>query len=547
MSIEAIEKRVVKEFAAEGIDIVRVETRTFPQEAHVIVYVVPELHERALLASSRLEIASLDHDEVYVIVRKIAEAEIATSDPGGRVASVHDERCEKLVKLVSAHNRVSNAQPSLAYVADARATISAVSAARHHLIFGRRGAGKTALMVETKRQLEASGALAAWVNIQTYRQEDPQRVVLWVLVEMLQAIQVSRLLPEGSQVALRVGKLVNDVQGLLDASSTEVEKVHSLVPRAQQILRDALLIAERPVFVFLDDFYYLPRASQPSVLDLLHGMVRDVHAWLKVASIKHLTRWWQASPPMGLQSGQDAEIIDLDITLQDPARAKGFLEGVLYVFAKRAGIASLSQVFRSEALDRLVIASGAVPRDYLVLATSALERARRREKARTVGVQDVNQAAGDAGAAKKQELEEDMASNVGSAERTLGTLATIRQFCLEEKGFTYFLVDFRDREMSPASYTFLTDLMDVRLLHLIEASVSDSHEAGKKYEAFMLDLSEYTGSRLKKKLTVLDFADGKFQTHVTGSTTKPRVARTPREFIVILRGAPVLSLASLGG
>ncbi|MCO7204677.1 hypothetical protein NH287_14395 [Microbacterium sp. CnD16-F] len=544
MSAEGTLLRIEKAFAADGIGVVGVEERQFPQETHVLVFVTPEDHTRALVLAGTLDIETEDGDDVYVIVRKSAQvAEDAQSL--GRVKSVHDERCDQLVKLVSAHNRVSDAQPSLAYVPDARASIAAVSAARHNLIFGRRGAGKTALMVEAKRQLERSGALAVWVNIQTYRHEDPYRIVLYVLNEMLRSIQISRVIPPSSQVALRVIKLANDVQYLLDATTTDATAVRVLVPRAHQVVRDALDVVAEPMFVFLDDFYYLERKQQPLVLDLLHGIVRDVNAWLKIASIRHLTRWWQASPPMGLQSGQDAELIDLDITLQDPSLAKKFLEGVLFEFAKRAHISSLSQVFRSEALDRLVIASGAVPRDFLVLATSAISRARRREKALLVGVQDVNQAAGDAGAAKKQELEEDMASNVGSAERTMTTLGKVRSFCLEEKGFTYFLVDLREREERASAYTLLTDLMDVRLLHLVDASVSDAHEAGRKYEAYMLDLSEYSGSRLKHRLTVLDFVDGKFQSKQTRTGTKPRIARTSREFTAILRGAPALSLAML--
>jgi hypothetical protein len=122
----------------------------------------------------------------------------------------------------------------------------------------------------------------------------------------------------------------------------------------------------------------------------------------------------------------------------------------------------------------------------------------------------------------------------------------IRAFCLEEKGLTYFLVDLREREDLASAYTLLTDLMDVRLLHLIDASVFNAHEAGRKYEAYMLDLSEYSGSRLKHRLTVLDFVEGKFQSKQTRTGTKPRIARTSRELTAILRGAPVLSLTLVG-
>ena len=99
--------------------------------------------------------------------------------------------------------------------------------------------------------------------------------------------------------------------------------------------------------------------------------------------------------------------------------------------------------------------------------------------------------------AKLQELEDDMASNAGTAERTLSALKVVRDFCLEEKGYTYFLVNFRDKEQTPAEYNLLTDLMDVRLVHLLDAGVSDPHAAGQRSEAFLLDLSQCSGSRLR--------------------------------------------------
>ncbi|MBA3266328.1 MAG: hypothetical protein H0T14_08160 [Nocardioidaceae bacterium] len=191
------------------------------------------------------------------------------------------------------------------------------------------------------------------------------------------------------------------------------------------------------------------------------------------------------------------------------------------------------------------MASGAVPRDYLVLATSAIGRAQRRPNAQLVGVQEVNQAAGDAAASKIQELEEDMASNAGSADATLGTLKAVRTFCLKDRGFTYFLVAFRDREDHPASYTLLTYLMDVRLLHLVDAGVSDAHSAGHRSEAFMLDLSQYSGARLKQKVRVPDFAAGHFVSRETHGSGPTKIARTTRELISMLRGAPTLDLQTL--
>lgn len=192
-----------------------------------------------------------------------------------------------------------------------------------------------------------------------------------------------------------------------------------------------------------------------------------------------------------------------------------------------------------------MLASGAVPRDYMVLAMSALGRARRRPKARVAGVQDVNQAAGDAAGSKIQELEEDMAANSGGAQQTLHSLSVIRDFCLNQEAFTYFLVGYRDKERSPELYSRLTDLMDVRLIHLVDAGVSDSHQAGTRSEAYMLDLSQFSGSRLKQRISVLDFEDGHFVSKQTRSGAAPVRGGTSLQLIAILRRAPEFELNRL--
>jgi hypothetical protein len=181
----------------------------------------------------------------------------------------------------------------------------------------------------------------------------------------------------------------------------------------------------------------------------------------------------------------------------------------------------------------------------MVLAVSAINRTRRRVNARATGVQDVNQAAGDAASSKIQELEEDMAVNSGVAERTLLTLSQVRSFCLDEESYTYFLVGYRDKEKAPKLYSLLTDLMDVRMIHLVDSGVSDAHQAGSRFEAYMLDLSQFSGSRLKQRISVLDFEDGHFVSKQTRSGAAPQRGGTSLQLIGILRKAPVLPLSRL--
>lgn len=154
----------------------------------------------------------------------------------------------------------------------------------------------------------------------------------------------------------------------------------------------------------------------------------------------------------------------------------------------------------------------------------------------------MNQAAGDAAQAKLQELEDDLAANVGSTARVLDALRTLRKFCLDEKTSTYYRVDFRDKEENPDEYGALTSLTDLRLNHLIDPSLSDPHHAGERSEVYMLDLSQFSGARLKQGVRVLDLVGGSIVSRKTRAKYSTKSAGTPRQLITILRAAPVLVL-----
>jgi hypothetical protein len=542
-------------FAAAGIPVVDINVRSYPDETNFLVFVEDQYVPKAAEIGNQLDdrISSPER-RAFVVIRRASPDQIkvkATSQeplPDG----VQDPRATELIHLIRARSRVSEVQPSLSYIPNAEFNLSAVAATRHQLIFGRRGAGKSSLLVEVRRSLRTDETLTCWLNIQTYRNEPSNRVFIYILDELLsQMVARSSELPIGSVVSAIVANLYERSRSLLAQREVDDREAEIMIPEMQRAIRRYIEISGLRFYIFLDDFYYLRRADQPRLLDMLHGCVRDCDAWLKIASIRHLTRWFQSSPPLGLETIHDAEHLNLDITLQNPRRAKDFLESILTQYLNKIGVSALNRLFHGKALDRLVLASGAVPRDYLLLASSAIAKAQGRPNAKLVGAQDVNQAAGDAAQVKLQELEEDMASNIDSAARTLEAFGRVRDFCLNRQNHTYFLVGYNEKESLPDCYNVLTDLLDARLIHLLDAGVSDPHAAGHRFEAYMLDLSQFSGSRLKQSLRVLDYSRGSIVSRQTrerqtserrNAGSDLRVGDTPLKAIAILRTAPNLPL-----
>ena len=530
-------------FSEAGIEIQSIERKDYPEESIFAVYVAEDDFDSATIVGN-----SIDPELIrtgfngFVVVRK-AEREVknvVTRIKDG----VQNPKATELAQLLIARSRTSEAQPSLDYVPDTAQNILTAITPRHHLIFGRRGTGKTALMVEAKGRVESKGYLTSWINIHTYSRESTERIFVWICLDVCEQMQVFYSKKEKTPQSLAlISRLRDDADNLLAKQNISADEASRLIPHMQKIIRRFADTNETQFYIFLDDLHYLPSAEQPKLLDLVNSAVRDSDAWLKVAGIRHLTRWFQAKPPLGLQTGHDADHIDLDVTLESPSRAKTFLEQVFLSYARRVGISSLSSILSSKALDRLVLASGAVPRDYLTLSANAITQARARENARLVGVQDVGKSAGKIAEVKVSELEEDGASTEGMSNRIEG-LDQILRFC-KEKNCTFFRIDFRDKENYRDEYSIIRELMDGRLIHLVRASLSDIRKPGRKYEVYMLDLSQFSAERFKLRIKTLDFQKGFIVFRETGTTTEPRRGDTSKGLSNILRRGPLFELEQL--
>lgn len=530
-------------FVESSIEFDKIDTRQYPDELIVIV----DVPENQYLLAQRIgnlldtELEEAGH-KAFVTVRRSSQSKV--TQKGKLADGVRDPRAGSLVGLMQARSRAGENQPSLMYIPDSAAGLAKATARRHHIVFGRRGAGKTALLVEAKRLLVDEGTVVSWVNLQPMRFQTYSRIALGIAEAVVDSILSHYA---GSSGHPRVVNDANLFMGELTSLSARRDiprsAVRNLIPKMHRLLKRFTETAAVNMVLIVDDFYFVKRADQPELLDFLHSISRDSNFWLKIASIRHLTHWFEPSRQMGLQIGQDCDVVDLDVSLQSPELAQAFLEKVLRTYGAESGVTTISSLFSRDALDRLVLASGAVPRDYLSLAAGAILKAQTRKEARLVGSQDVNRSAGDAAALKLQELEEDLGEQSDLIRSTRAALEILRSDVLDQKRIAYFRVSHRDRDAHPRSYELISSLMDVRLVHLLSPSVSEPHSVGEKGEAYLVDLSQYSGDRIMKRLTTLEFHAGKLHLKEPGKT--PRPTESGRQAIAVLRRGPIFDLSLL--
>jgi hypothetical protein len=153
-------------------------------------------------------------------------------------------------------------------------------------------------------------------------------------------------------------------------------------------------------------------------------------------------------------------------------------------------------------VERLVLASGGVARDFLTIFRKAIDVARERGKTHRgdrVSAEDVNVAAGEHDRAKRDELRRDTWEERQALE---AALIIIQDFCIENK-VNCFLVE--QDATSDGSDDLLSELVDLRFVHVVESRTTVRDQPGKLFTAYMLDISQYTGERLRRDLKMIHF------------------------------------------
>lgn len=289
-------------------------------------------------------------------------------------------------------------------------------------------------------------------------------------------------------------------------SSKKIESLHRNIMNYKTMFQDIATASGGDAFLLLDDLYHIRQSDQAEMIDYFHRIAKGSSLWLKIGTIRHRTKWYIAGdPPIGVKLGDDVDQIDLDVTLESYQTTKTFLFRVLDQFATDKGV-DLSGILADGARDRLVLASGGVARDFLGLfrkaASEAQERVLRKELARgdKIGAEDVNRAAGSYYDNKTEELKTATATDERST--IMSGVENIRDFCLDSSESNCFLVE---KDLGEETEHQIGELVDMKFIHHVRSRVTVRGRERRVYDAFMLDLSFYTGERARRGFEMIEF------------------------------------------
>ncbi|WP_143178128.1 hypothetical protein [Cystobacter ferrugineus] len=470
------------------------------------------------------------------------------------------------------------------FVEPAEGTLRRAISKRHHIVFGRRGSGKSSLLRKAAVDLAVDRRPTAYVDMETFKGHAYPDVLLSVLIESFErfkewletvAVHPSnktswwrKLFGRGptrkpvdragaNALAQRLDLQIKELKALLhgaDDAATEMTRtrsqesgqsgtvglelkgkglklsgseadsektiaeeqtkvafrqsktdfLHRHILEYRLLFRELAALVDGDSYLFLDDLYYIRRADQASVLDYFHRIAKGNGLWLKAGTIRHRTRWYtHGDPSIGLKIGDDADEIDLDLTLEKFSITRGFLIDILKNFISEAPSLAVDALLTDGAIDRLVLASGGVARDFLNIFRRSIrvarERSGRGQQADRIGVEDINNAAGEYESVKREELRSDAPEDQEALEEEF---RNVGDFCKKHGRSNVFLLKQDDTSLRAKR---VQELVDLRLIHKIRQRVTVSHRKREIFEGYMLDVSQYTASRKIRDFEIMEF------------------------------------------
>lgn len=256
--------------------------------------------------------------------------------------------------------------------------------------------------------------------------------------------------------------------------------------------------------ILVDDFYLIDRTVQPDVIDYLHRLTRGVGAYLKVGTVRHRTRLsrYANGQLIGIELGEDMEQIDLDRTFEDITSTRDYLASLLNSLGWQVGAeVACSEYLSDDGLFQLTLASGGVPRDYLNIFVDAVDQARNLGFTRVTPKAVYKAAASHSYRTKLNHLKGDAGSDAAALERILADIVT---FCLSEKRKTAFLVSQDEVLQLEREHDLIRQLVDFKLIHVIEPDTSAASGRSGRYEAYTLDFSLFMEPR-KRGIELVEF------------------------------------------
>lgn len=453
--------------------------------------------------------------------------------------------------------RIQRDTEAVPYI-DATNILGDVCARQNHVVFARRGCGKTLLLHHSARLLNGS-IRRVYLNCEDFKRHSFPNVLIEILIALFREFEGNLTGWFGRKKRLRdlVRQICNDLDQLKTSADSREESIRNTTSTESNTATEASLgassnamqlrravdakskmeternfkirsdklqqldmrlphlkeqvreffqksTAVKAVFLHIDDFYHLKKVDQPFVIDYIHRLCKDVPLYFKVATLRHASSLYidRDGQPIGAQERHDYQPINIDYTFADFARTRDQNRRIFHEFGKLAGMKSsqIDELFKGEGFDRLVMAGGGVPRDTLSLFLEVPSVGGDR-----IGKDDVRIMSRSNFERRIEELKQDSEEG-GEQDLLMRGIYALRSFCLTKKS-NVFVISDQELQQQDKFRDLINRLLDYRIIHSAGAAITHKSQPGT-YQAFAIDIGCYANLRkLDGRFNELDLSE----------------------------------------
>ncbi len=464
----------------------------------------------------------------------------------------------RLRQVITENLRVQNDSDPIEYV-NVGVALSDVCAKQNHVIFARRGCGKT-LLLRTSGKTLPSTTRIVYLNCEDFKRHTFPNVLIEILTALFKELDrnlsgwfgkkrrskqiISEVLQkldqlqksadvqqehirktEASEGSLSgelsaghggiigkgayAGARKEEIERTFEFHKRKLQELDRWLPELKHLIREFFELSQsvKAIFLQIDDLYHLRRADQAFVVDYIHRLCKDLPLYFKIATLRHASTLYmdRDQQPIGAQERHDYQPINIDYTFSDFRKARDQNWQILVEFAKRAGMedSEVQGLFKGEGFDRLVMAGGGVPRDVLSLFLEVLSTVQVNQGQR-VGKDEVRILSRSNFERRIEELKQD--SQGDEQDDLLKGIYAVRQFCLEKRT-NLFAIQERMLQQNDGLRTMINRLMDYRIIHQCATALTHKSQQGT-YQFFAIDIGCYAHLRkLHNRFNEIDVSD----------------------------------------
>lgn len=472
------------------------------------------------------------------------------------------DKIAKLKRLITENLRVqSGGAEEISYV-DTIDALPATQTRQNHVIFARRGCGKTLLLHAAAKKIPKENIIV-YLNCEDYKNHSFPNIIIEILDGIFFKIEssISRI-PWGNSrkaknIILKIRKELaylrekpderhekitettqshNNVAigagihggDLLDIGTkseastkaaiekqyrkfdSKIETLNRLLPQLKTELRNFFKVYSKKIkniFLQIDDFYHVQREMQPYVVDYIHRFCKDLPIFFKIATLKHASTLYieRSGQPIGAQERHDYQPIQIDFTFQDFIKTEGQIKQIFYKFGELAdmSLTEINKLFKGDGFRRLVLAGGGVPRDCLSLFLAALSNVKSDDGGQ-ISKDDIRTLSFSAFAQRIRDLKND--SQPDEQSPLVKGIYVIRNFCMNAKR-NIFVISENLLQENEQIQQLIYKLLDYRIIYSVDSAFTHKSTSGT-FHAFMIDIGSYANYRkLYGKMEEIDLSE----------------------------------------